>query len=183
MTFNSLPAYINFVSPTQINILVPATTAFADVVVTNNGAVGTFTVSGSTYGPAFFQWPNSQAVATRQDYSYAVKAGTFSGLNTTAAKPGDVIILWGTGFGPTTPTVPQGVVTPSDQTYSTSAAPTVTLNNVPCTVYGTALASGYAGLYQVAIQVPTSMPNGDWPLVATIGGVASPSNMILSVQQ
>jgi uncharacterized protein (TIGR03437 family) len=64
---------------------------------------------------------------------------------------------------------------------STSALPTVT-NNVSATVYGAALTAGYAGLYQVAIQVPTSLADGDWPLVATIGGVASPSGVVLSVK-
>ena len=59
------------------------------------------------------------------------------------------------------------------------ALPTVTSANVAATVYGAALTAGYAGLYQVAIQVPTSLADGDWPLVATIGGVASPSGVVL----
>jgi uncharacterized protein (TIGR03437 family) len=49
-------------------------------------------------------------------------------------------------------------------------------------VYGAALTAGYAGLYQVAIQVPMSLADGDWPLVATIGGVASPGGVLLSVK-
>jgi len=50
------------------------------------------------------------------------------------------------------------------------------------------LAPGYAGLYQVAIQVPASLANGDWPIVATIGSTAlfnvtsSPGGVILTVQ-
>jgi len=48
--------------------------------------------------PAFFQWGN-YAVATRQDFSLAVKNGTLPGTTTVRAKPGDVIILWGSGFG------------------------------------------------------------------------------------
>ena len=86
----------------------------------------------------------------------------------------------------TPPTLP-GVVTPGDKTYSTSTPVTVTINNVPATVYGAALAPGYAGLYQVAIQVPASLANGDWPIVATIGSAAlfnvtsSPGNVILTV--
>jgi uncharacterized protein (TIGR03437 family) len=50
-------------------------------------------------------------------------------------------------------------------------------------VYGAALAPGFAGLYQIAIQVPSSIPNGDWPIQATIGGVQSPAGVLLSVQQ
>jgi uncharacterized protein (TIGR03437 family) len=99
------------------------------------------------------------------------------------AKPGDVIILWGTGFGPTTPAAPVGEETPSGTTYSTSTLPTVEIDNVSAKVYGAALAPGFAGLYQVAIQVPATLGNGNWPIVATIGGVSSPSGAVLTVQQ
>ncbi len=137
----------------------------------------------NSVGPAFFPWPNNQVVATRQDFSYAAKSGTFAGLSTVPAKPGDTIILWGTGFGATTPAAPEGVETPSSATYNTSTLPTVTIDNVSAHVDGAALAPGFAGLYQVAIQVPSSLGNGDWPIVATIGGVSSPSGMVLTVQQ
>src|SRR5437879_6084481 len=140
----------------------------------------TFTATASQYGPAFFEWPNNQPVATRQDYSYAVKAGPFPGATTVAAQPGDVLILWGTGFGPTNPP-PAAVPGPSDKAYATAAKPTVTINNNPVTVYGVALASGSVGLYQVAIQVPSTLADGDWPIQATISGVSSPSGVVLSV--
>jgi uncharacterized protein (TIGR03437 family) len=120
-------------------------------------------------------------VATRQDYTYAVKAGTFSGVTTVAAKPSDVLILWGTGFGPTNPLAPDGVVVPATQSYSTSAV-AVTIDNLPAPVYGAALASGSVGLYQVAIQVPATLTDGDWPIQAMIGGVTSPTGSVLSVQ-
>jgi uncharacterized protein (TIGR03437 family) len=175
-----------YISPTQINLIVPDIAAgTAPVVVTNNGIspTGLFTTQSSLYGPAFFSWPGNQVVATRQDYSYAVKSGTFPTLATAAAKPGEVLILWATGFGPTNPPAPPGVPVPADKTYSTSTPPTVTINNVSATVYGAALASGYAGLYQVAIQVPESLTDGDWPIIATIGGVSSPTGIILSVKR
>jgi uncharacterized protein (TIGR03437 family) len=76
-----------------------------------------------------------------------------------------------------------GEGTPSDATYSTSTPPTVTLDDIPAKVLGAALAPGFAGLYQVAIQVPSSIGNGNWPVVATIGGVSSPAGAVLTVQQ
>jgi len=97
------------------------------------------------------------------------------------AKPGDVLILWSTGFGPTNPAAPVGVAVPSDKAYATSSTPTVTINNNPVKVYGAALASGAAGLYQIAIQVPTTLGDGDWPIQATIGGVQSPAGVLLTV--
>ena len=63
-----------------------------------------------------------------------------------------------------------------------STLPTVTINNLQATVYGAALAPGFAGLYQVAIQVPTALADGDWPVQANAGGVQSPSSVVLSVK-
>ncbi len=185
MTVGGQPAYVYYISPTQINFIAPNVAPGPQQVVvqTSVGTSAAFTATVASVGPAFFGWPNNQVIATRQDFSYAVKNGTFPGTTTTPAKPGDVIILWATGFGPTSPAAPLGQVTPSDQTYSTSTLPTVTINNVSATVYGAALASTLAGVYQIAIQVPTSLGNGDWPIVASIGGVNSPPGTVLTVQQ
>lgn len=185
-TIGFAPAYIYYVSPSQINLLVPPNLPPGpqQVVVRNSaGTSAVATVMVSTYQPAFFQWPNNQPVATRQDFTLAAANGTFPGATTVAAKPGDVLILWGTGFGPTIPAVPAGIAVPSTLTYSTSTLPAVTINNVSATVYGAAFAPGFAGLYQIAIQVPTTLGNGNWPVVATIGGVSSPSGVLLEVQQ
>jgi uncharacterized protein (TIGR03437 family) len=185
LTVGGLPAYPDYISPGQINFVVPdVAPGPQDVIVTNSvGSSAAFSAMVSQYGPAFFGWPNNQVVATRQDFSLAAQAGTFPGVTTVPAAPGDVIILWGVGFGPTTPTPPTGVETPSDQLYSASSLPTVTVNNIPATVYGAALAPGFAPLYQVAIQVPTSLADGNWQVLASIGGVTSPAGMVLTVQQ
>jgi uncharacterized protein (TIGR03437 family) len=45
------------------------------------------------------------------------------------------------------------------------------------------LAPGDAGLYQIAIQIPASLANGDYPVVATIAGVPSPSTTLITVQK
>ena len=37
-------------------------------------------------------------------------------------------------------------------------------------------------VYQIAIQIPASMPDGDYPIVATVNGVQSPANFSLTVQ-
>jgi len=60
--------------------------------------------------------------------------------------------------------------------------PSGTTTGLSATVYAAALAPGFASLYQIAIQVPTALTNGDWPVVATIGGVQSPAGMMLTVQ-
>jgi uncharacterized protein (TIGR03437 family) len=190
VTFSGVPGYLSYISPTQINVLVPSIDlGTASIQVINNGSLGSSqTVGVGQYAPAFFT-VGTQVVATRQDYTYAFKNGTVAGVTTVPAKPGDVLILWGTGFGPTAPATLSGAVTPSDKSYATSTPVTVTINNVPATVYGAALAPGFAGLYQVAIQVPASLPNGDFPIVATAGSVtllnavSSPSGVVLTVQK
>jgi len=178
------PAYVSYISPTQINALVPNVgTGTVLVTVTNStGTSPAVAVVCQPVQPAFFQW-GSYVVATRQDYSLAVKNGTISGLLTVPAKPGDVIILWGTGFGPTNPSTPVGVNVPSSTTYYTANEVMVTLGKTPATVYATALSPGFAGLYQVAIQIPTSLANGDYPVVATVFGAQSPSATLITVQQ
>jgi uncharacterized protein (TIGR03437 family) len=185
VTVGGKAAYLYYISSAQINLVVPDIGLGPQQVVVKNSAAtsAAFTVTSSEFGPAFFAWPNNQVVATRQDFSWAVKNGTFAGATTVAAKPGDVIILWGTGFGPTNPAAPTGMQVPGDKTYSTTTLPAVTINNLPAKVFGAALAPGFAGLYQVAIQVPASLGAGDWPVIAAIGGVSSPAGAILSVQQ
>jgi uncharacterized protein (TIGR03437 family) len=184
VTFSTAPGYISYVSPTQINVLAPPmATGTASVQVSNNGATSTArTVGVVSESPAFFELSGNQVIATRTDYTYAAKNGTIQGLATTPAKPGDVLILWGTGFGASNPAVPAGMVTPGAQTYSASNSVTVTINGVPATVYGVALTPGLAGVYQVAIQVPLSLANGDWQLIATTqDGFSSASGVILIV--
>ena len=45
------------------------------------------------------------------------------------------------------------------------------------------LAPGFAGLYQVAIQIPLSLTNGDYPVVATVNGAQSPGSTLITIQQ
>jgi len=136
VTMGGKPAYVYYISPGQLNVLAPDIPAGpVTVSVTAGGASGSFAATASVSGPSFFAWPGNQAVATRQDYSYAVKAGTFAGLTTIAARPGDVIILWATGFGPTTPPAPLGMATPSSGSYPTASAPTITIGGATAVVY------------------------------------------------
>jgi uncharacterized protein (TIGR03437 family) len=180
------PAYISYISPAQINFLVPQTSSTGTVSITAKNSFGTsaaFTVASSQYAPAIFAWPGNQAVALHQDLTDAVKAGTFAGLATTSAKPGETIILYGTGFGPTAPAAPTGTVIPVGTTYATTSLPTVTLNNAPVPVLGAALVAGSAGLYQISIQIPSSIGTGDLQLQVSAGGVTSPLGLILTVAQ
>jgi uncharacterized protein (TIGR03437 family) len=177
------PAYVAYVSPGQINALAPNTTPGNVSVTVRNGlgASTPVTALAQILQPAFFQW-GSYAVATRTDYSLAVKNGTFPGVTTIPAKSGDTIVLWGTGFGPTTPIAPAGMVVPSETPYNTANPVMVSVGGVGATVLGAALTAGDAGLYQIAVQIPAGLPNGDYPVLATVSGVESPSNVLITIQ-
>ena len=176
-------AYVSFVSPTQINALVPnvGLGSMQMTVSTQSGTSAAFTVTSQQVAPAFFPWPNNQPVATHADYTWAVKNSTFAGTTTIPAKPGEAIILWGTGFGPTDPANPFGVAIPSSPTYFAATPATATIGGVPASVYATVLAPGFAGEYQVIVTVPPSLANGDYPVIATINGAQSPP-LTLTVQ-
>lgn len=188
VSVGGMPAYVNYISPTQINVVAPNLPAGpAAVTVTNqNVTTPAFASTASVYGPGFFLLPGNYAVATHQDYSLAVKNGTFS-VTTVAAKPGDVIILWGAGFGPTSPSAPVGQLLPVSA-FSSASPVTVTFTPVAggpstsATVYGAAMAPSYAALYQVAIQVPSPLADGDYSVVATVSGASSPVSTLLTVQ-
>jgi uncharacterized protein (TIGR03437 family) len=179
------PAYVYFVSPTQINVVAPNVAPGATTVVVKNslGTSATANATAVAEQPAFFTWPGSYAVASHfPDFTYAVKNGTFAGLTTVPAKPKDVLILWGTAFGATLPAAPTGVQIPGTSTFSTVNTVTVTVGGQPATVYGSALAAGFAALFQVAIQVPDGLLDGDYPVVATVNGAKSPATTMLTIK-
>jgi uncharacterized protein (TIGR03437 family) len=66
--------------------------------------------------------------------------------------------------------------------YNASAV-TIKIGTADAQVFGAALSPGFAGLYQVAIQVPAPMADGDYALKATVSGAVSPDGVILSVKK
>jgi len=183
---NGKPSFVSYISPTQINAQVPDDSVYGPrlVQVINNGvASDTFTAQLQEYSPALFTWPGNYAVATHTDFARAAKADEFPALHTVPAKPGEVIILWGTGYGPTDPAVPAGQLVPGDRVHSLTSVPTVTISAKPAEYLGGALAPHSAGMYQLAIRVPTDAPDGDLPIVIGIGGVSSPAGVLLTVKK
>ncbi len=179
VTVDGKPAYLYYLSPTQINIVTPDLnrTGSVPVVVTSNGvASDPINVSAQSASPAAFLWPGGYAVATDLNYGYKIKNGTFAGVTTTPAKPGEVIILWVTGLGPTNPPVAAGHQVPN-QIYSVAGSLRVTIGGAQAELFGAALAPGNASLYQIALRVP-ELANGDHSTVITANGIASvPSSL------
>ncbi len=92
----------------------------------------------------------------------------FSGLIVPAkpAQAGEIVHLFGTGFGPVTPTVPSGVPAPSSPlSQTTSPVPCVFWNQAGTNIGGadvlySGLAPGTVGIYQLDVQLPDPLPAG-----------------------
>ena len=180
------PAYVAFISPAQINVQAPADSALGPVPVevTFNGSTSSpGTAQLQAVSPGFFLWSGRYAVATHADFSLAAPAGLFPGIATLPAKPGESIVLWGTGFGATTPTVAPGILPPATPPADVANPVTATIGNIAATVSGAAICLGNPGLYQIALQVPASVPDGDLPVVAQVNGVQSSSGVLLNVKR
>jgi uncharacterized protein (TIGR03437 family) len=182
VTIDGIPAYVYYISPGQLNVQAPSDTATGSVavVVKNNGqSSAPFNAQLATYSPAFFQFPGTSYAIASHYPDYALVGNPNAVPGTVAAHPGDILILWATGFGPTTPTTPAGVVVTGAPAVGKLA--TVTVGGTPVTVVNTVLSPGSAGLYQVVIQLPTTLASGVLPIQASVSGANSPSGISIYV--
>ncbi len=148
------PAALYYVSPTQINFLVPPdllpgpVSLYVDVD-TLRGPLIQLTLASAA--PGLFQMDSTNAVATRADGSVLTPSSP--------ARPGDVVELWATGLGLTAP--------PADGfQLPTTAAPLISGANLSILLDGTpapstaiqyaGVAPGFAGLYQINLELPAS---------------------------
>jgi uncharacterized protein (TIGR03437 family) len=189
ITIDGKPAYIWFVGATQINVQVPDdnNTGTVNVVVTTAAGSATSTATLSQFSPTFslldathpagvLLTPSGSGAYGGGTYDLLGPGGAFS-FNTRPVRKGEVVELFGTGFGPTNPTVPAG------KAFS-GAAPTT--NQVTVTVGGVAQTlTAYevgAGLYQLNVPVPSNVASGDIPLQASVGGLQTPGTVRITVQ-
>ena len=103
-----------------------------------------------------------------------------NGCSIRPAKPGDVIALFGTGFGKTDPVVPVGRIATVVATLEDPV--NVTFGGQPATVLFRGLAFRLAGVFQIVIEVP-ELPDGDHELVAEIAGRNTQSGAFITVQR
>jgi uncharacterized protein (TIGR03437 family) len=172
VTIDGKPAFVYYISPTQINVQAPSDSATGpvSVVVTNNGSISApATAQLQAAAPAFFLYPGTnEAIASRlPDFTPIGDPSAVAG--TVAAAPGDLLVLWGTGFGATNPTVSAGTTVGGAPIVVTP--PTVTVGGVTAQVISAVLTTGTAGLYQVTIQLPATVPAGAVVVQASAGGL------------
>jgi uncharacterized protein (TIGR03437 family) len=182
VTVNGLPAYVDYVSPTQINALAPDDDTLGPVpvqVTTAGETSNAVTVQKSLFAPAFLTFDGTHVAALHADYSLIGAPDLLPGAVTTPAQPGEIILLYGVGFGPANPPQPSGQLVTTATPLATNAVQ-VTIGGQVATVAFSALTG--SGLYQFNVTVP-ALPNGDAAVVATIGGVPTQTGVSITVQQ
>ena len=119
----------------------------------------------------------TSTVSSGNTSAVAVDPGAVAGA--VAAKPGDLVVLWGAGFGTTSPAVAAGTTVSGAPVATT--APTITVGGAQAPVISTVLTTGSAGFYQVTIQIPDTAPAGVVVVHATVGGVTSTDGALMFV--
>jgi uncharacterized protein (TIGR03437 family) len=179
------PAPLLYVSDNQINAQAPILQGSSQPVkvTLNKGTASEKSVTGTAayadYSPAFFVWPNSNGsiigLILRPGGTVDLLGSPPAVPNGVAAKPGDLVVLYGTGFGFTEPVYQTGE-------FSSGVAPlrdplTVRMGSAALSaadVLYAGLAPDAPGFYQFNLRVPASAPDGDLAVVATVGGASSP---------
>jgi uncharacterized protein (TIGR03437 family) len=179
VTVNGKPAYVYYISPTQVNVLTPpdAITGPVEVVLTYNGASASYTAPAQSTSPSFFVLDTAGNVAaTHADGSLIGAASLYPG-QTTPAKPGETIVLYANGFGSTTVPVVSGADT---QSGTLSPPPEIRIAGVAAPVKFAGLVS--PGEYQFNVVVPATIPDGNHIVTATLNGIATQGNAMIAVQ-
>ncbi len=175
---NNRAAYVYYISPTQINALAPGDTASGNIsveVVRSGLRSDPAPAVLNRVSPAFFVFKNDKyAAATHADGKFVGPTSLYPGAST-PAKPGEVIALYGTGFGVTNPAIPEGLTVSTALELPTR--PGVRIGSLTAEVQFAGLTA--AGLYQINVKIPDQTPDGDHAVVADMGGVTSPAAGVL----
>jgi uncharacterized protein (TIGR03437 family) len=184
---------IAYVDGSQINAQMPefvGTGPVSLIVILNPGETNelrsppAMPTTLQPFAPAFFVFPNSLSIAAEEAVTGSIVAASTLVPGASPAKPGDIVSLFGTGFGDTNPSVASGELD--------SGIATLT-NSITVTIGGATLASSdvlYAGLspgsisglYQFNVRIPATAPSGDVPVSISIGGVATQSGVTIPIQ-
>ncbi|HWR51047.1 MAG TPA: hypothetical protein VN428_08070 [Bryobacteraceae bacterium] len=160
-----LPVPLLYVSPLQINFVMPAGTPVGSneiiVVNTSLGSVGEsapMVVTVDQVAPAIFDDPGAKVGAIHV-------AGESVKTNARPARGGEYVEIYATGLGS---------VHATERGQETDRPVTVFLDGQPLTdVPYAGLNGNYVGLYQVNARVPAGKPAGRYPVVLEIGGKSS----------
>ena len=138
--------------------------------------------------PEFFYWArnadghNPVAALNATTGAYVGITGLLPHHNFAPAAPGDVLTLFGTNFGATSPAFLPGVLPKGIARVTAPASMTIGGVNVPAKDLLYVGLTQFPGVYQVNVKIPSGVPDGDQPAVLTIGGVPSPAQAYITVK-
>jgi uncharacterized protein (TIGR03437 family) len=179
-TVNGKPAYVYYISPTQVNILTPPATmqGSVQVQVTNGGvASAAFTAQAQTVSLSFFVLNGGPYVAAEHLSGSLLGPASLYPGSTTLAASGETVVLYANGFGTTSVPVVSGSVS---QSGTLSPLPAIKIGGVAATVQFAGLVA--PGEFQFNVTVPASLANGDQPITATYNGSTTQAGTVITVQ-
>lgn len=182
VTVGGLRAFVNYVSPGQVNVQVPgniATGTNVSVILTRNGVAGTpvtFSTRARAPGllaPASFREGDRQfVVALRPNGDFVTSAAP--------ARPGETLIFYGTGFGAVRDATLAGVI--AQGPASINAPVEFRFGDAPGTVIYAGLTPGLVGVYQFNVTLPATLAAGATPLAVTVDGVGLTQTLFLATR-
>lgn len=182
-----------YVTDGQINAQMPEFTGMGPVMVTVivnpvspisvDGAVATLQTL-QPFAPAFFLFPNSTSIAAENANTYAIVADPSVVAGGAPAARGDVVSLYGTGFGAVSPAVTAGTLATGMATLTNPITVTIGGVSVPSqdVLYAGLSPGSISGLYQFNVVIPSDVPSGDEPVVISIGGVETQAGVTIPIQ-
>jgi uncharacterized protein (TIGR03437 family) len=175
----ALPANLYYVSPTQINFLVPPNLlpGSVNLYVAVDGLAGPpVSIQLAASSPALFQLDQQNVIATRPDGSLITTSAP--------AQPGDTVVLYATGLGQTAPPAVYGMLPTQAAILKPGGDFSVQLDGSAVdasAVSYAGVAPGFAGLYQINLTLPAST-GGNPEIRIGLAGSSSPSGLRLAVQ-
>lgn len=189
VTIGGQPAFIDYVSPGQVNAQVPSNVSPGPqpvVVSTPGGVSAPYSIAVNVtepglLAPAVFNLKAGQYIAAvfPNGSTFVLPPGSIAGVSSARAKPGDTILFYGVGFGTVTPDSPAGqIVTQSNRLNGSFQA---SFAGTPATVKFSGLTGGYLGLYQFNVVVPSIAASDSVPLTFSLDATAGRQQLLISI--
>ena len=189
VTIGGESAFIDYISPGQVNALVPSDIPAGSEQMTVTSPAGTsaaYSITVNQVEPGLLAPPSfningvAYAVAIFTDGAYALPTGAIAGVNSRPAQPGDVVTLYGVGFGPVTPAIPAGQLV--QQLNMLSLPFQLSIGGAPASLLYYGLAPDFTGLYQLNVMVPSIAP-GNPALTFSLNGTAGTQVLYIATGQ
>jgi uncharacterized protein (TIGR03437 family) len=177
------PAYVAYISPTQLNVLVPdlgPSGTYEIQATTPLGKTNSVSMPATQFAPALFRFDAAggrYAAAVHSDGTYVGDPALLAGMGAMPARPGEIISLYGSGFGPVMDKTDIGGLIPAPQNLANTAA--LRIGGLNATVKYAGLVG--SGLVQLNVEMP-KLADGDQPVTGSIGGVTLQGNTLITVQ-